>query len=111
VAEIRHSEKLRAIQTAEELARALGAPARVVSGLGPNDDISPLRREVSWSEKNLMIVGHMPFLGRIAASLLCQDESLSVVAFRKGGIVRLDRLEGRRWTLSWAIPPEVMSIG
>jgi len=108
VVEIRHSDKLRARQTAEELERALGAPAKQASGLGPNDDISPLRREISSSEKNLMIVGHMPFLGRLAASLLCQDESLPVVAFRTAGIVRLDHLDQGGWTLRWALPPDVL---
>jgi phosphohistidine phosphatase len=110
VAEIRHSDKLRAVQTAKELERTLVAPAKQASGLGPNDDVSALRREVSWSNENLMIVGHMPFLGHLAASLLCQDESMPVILFQMAGIVRLDRLEGSRWSLRWILPPEVISI-
>ena len=45
VAEIRHSDRLRAIQTAQEFERALGCPRRQVRGLGPDDDINPVRRE------------------------------------------------------------------
>jgi len=111
VAEIRHSDKLRAIQTARELERTLGAPTKQVSGLDPNDDISGLRRELSWSKNNLLIVGHMPFLGRLAASLLCQDESSPVIHFQMAGIVKLDRLDGSRWILHWILPPEVISEG
>ncbi len=109
VAEIRHSDKLRAIQTAEQFEHTLGTTAKQTSGLGPNDDISALLRELSWSGENLMIVGHMPFLGRLAASLLCQDESMPVVDFQTAGIVRLDRCEDSRWCLRWALPPEVIA--
>ncbi len=105
VTEIRHSDKLRAVQTAEELALELSVPRREVSGLGPNDDIHPLARDVALTGDNLMIVGHLPFLGRLAAFLLCSDENLPAVEFENAGIVRLDRREGGRWSLRWAIPP------
>jgi phosphohistidine phosphatase len=105
VTEIRHSDKRRALQTAEELSSVLSAPRRQVSGLGPNDDINPLAREVASTNENLMIVGHLPFLGRLAAFLLCRDESLPAVEFQNAGIVRLDRREEGRWSLRWAIPP------
>ncbi len=105
VTEIRHSDKLRAVQTAEELALELSVPRREVSGLGSNDDIHPLARDVALTDDNLMIVGHLPFLGRLAVFLLCSDESLPAVEFENAGIVRLDRREGGRWSLRWAIPP------
>ena len=60
-----------------------------------------LRREVQSRNENLMIVGHLPFLNRLAAALLCQDESMPVVAFQQAGIVRLDRDKGGRWSLTW----------
>jgi hypothetical protein len=44
----------------------------------------------------------------LAAALLCQDESMPVVAFQQAGIVRLDRGEGGRWSLNWALPPDIM---
>lgn len=109
VAEIRHSDKLRAIQTAEELERALGAPRRQSPGLAPNDDVSPLSREVASRPENLMVVGHLPFLSRLAGRLLSQDESLPVVDFQMGGVVRIDRRPDGNWSLRWALPPEVIS--
>jgi phosphohistidine phosphatase len=108
VAEIRHSDKLRAIQTAEEFERALAASRVQAPGLQPDDDINPLRREVASRENSLMIVGHLPFLARLAAALLARDESLPVVAFQNAGIVRLDRKGDGPWSLCWAMTPEVM---
>lgn len=108
IAEIRHSDKLRAAQTAEEFERALGVARREVPGLAPKDDINPVAREVASSNTNLMIVGHQPFLGRLTAFLLCEDESLPVTEFQYAGIVRLDRREDGRFTLRWNLPPEVI---
>jgi phosphohistidine phosphatase len=109
VAEIRHSNKLRAIQTAEVLGRALQAPYREMAGLGPKDDVSVLAQELASSTENLMIVGHLPFLARLASLLLCQLESATAVEFRNAGIVRLDRREEGGWSLRWAIPPNVLA--
>jgi phosphohistidine phosphatase len=108
VAEIRHSNKLRAAQTAEEFERALGVPRREVLGLAPKDDIDPVARELASSKDDVMIVGHQPFLGRLAAFLLCGDAGLPVVGFQNAGLVRLDRSEDGRWGLTWNLPPEVL---
>ena len=107
VAEIRHSTKLRAAQTAEEFERALAVPRREVPGLAPKDDVDAVARELASSKDDVMIVGHQPFLGRLAALLLCGDAGLPVVRFQNAGLVRLDRDEDGRWTLTWNLPPEV----
>jgi phosphohistidine phosphatase len=109
VSEIRHSDKLRAVQTAEVLGRALQAPCKQTAGLGPNDDVSSLAQELSASTDDLMIVGHLPFLGRLASQLLCQVDSAPTVEFQNAGIVRLDRREDGSWSLRWAIPPSVLA--
>jgi phosphohistidine phosphatase len=108
VAEIRHSEKLRAVQTAQEFERALGCPRRQLPRIGPNDDINPLRREAAGLQQNVMVVGHLPYLGRIAGALLAQDESMPVVVFHPAAIVRLDRRDDARWSLQLVMPPGVM---
>jgi phosphohistidine phosphatase len=109
IAEIRHSDKLRASQTAEELSRALHAPCRQTPGLGPNDDVSPLAEELASSEDNLMIVGHLPFLENLASQLLCKGENEMILEFQNAGLVRLDRREDGGWSLRWAIPPSVLA--
>jgi phosphohistidine phosphatase len=108
VTEIRHSSKLRAAQTAEEFERALGVPRREVAGLAPKDDIEPVARELVSAKDDFMIVGHQPFLGHLAAFLLCGDAHLPVVGFANAGLVRLDRSEVGRWTLRWNLPADVV---
>jgi phosphohistidine phosphatase len=108
VAEIRHSDRLRAIQTAQEFERALGCPRRQLVGIGPDDDINPLRREAAGLSDNVMVVGHLPYLNRIAGALLAQDESMPVVVFHPASLIRLDRRDDGRWSLQLVMPPGVM---
>src|SRR2546425_809987 len=71
---IEHSEKLRARQTAEILAARL-RPAegtRQIAGIAPNDDVEPMRARLAKESKNLMLVGHLPYLSRLLARLLGQ---------------------------------------
>jgi len=108
VAEIRHSEKLRSLQTAQEFERILGCPRKQVTGIGPDDDINPLRREAAGLPHNVMVIGHLPFLNRISGALLAQDESMPVVVFHPASLVRLDRREDARWSLQLVLPVGVM---
>src|SRR2546428_602739 len=63
---VEHSDKLRARQTAEILAlRLRPAEGRVqVAGLAPNDDVEPTRARLMVESGSLMLVGHLPHLGR-----------------------------------------------
>jgi phosphohistidine phosphatase len=108
VAEIRHSDRLRAVQTAQEFERALGCPRKQVPGLCPDDDINPLRREAAGLQQNVMVVGHLPYLNRLAGALLAQDESMPVVVFHPASLIRLDRRDDARWSLQLVMPPGVM---
>ncbi len=109
VAEIWHSGKLRARQTAEIFAEAMRPPSGVHEkpGLGPLEDVAPLVATLAGLEHNLMIVGHLPHLSRFTSRLLCGDETKSIVAFQMGGIVRLDREATGEWSLRWVVVPEL----
>jgi phosphohistidine phosphatase len=102
------SGKTRARQTAEILAAALHPPGgvREAPGLNPLDDVSP------WSslnpEENLMLVGHLPFMARLAALLVAGSPERPVIAFQNSGIVCLDRAEGGvNWVIRWALVPKL----
>lgn len=107
VAEIRHSGKLRAQQTAEAFAEALGAPLSESEGLLPKDEVAALADEVGERNENLMIVGHLPHLARLASRLLAGTEEPHLVAFQNCGIVRLDRDADERFHVRWVAPLEV----
>jgi phosphohistidine phosphatase len=72
VAEIRHSGLVRARQTAEILAAALAPRDGVVAaaGLAPDDDPEEARRELARLREPVLLVGHMPHLGRLLAALV-----------------------------------------
>lgn len=110
VNQIVHSGKLRAKQTAEVLAEHLH-PAK---GVMAAEDLKPLADPKVWKNRlaetteDIIIVGHLPHLGKLAGYLLSGDESREVVTFRMGGIACLERDESGRWTVRWMIIPEMI---
>lgn len=106
-----HSGKTRAEQTAEIMASSLNPSGKAVEkgGLSPLDDVKVTSKEIRGSEKDLMVVGHLPHLGRLAALLLTGDESRAVVAFQQGGVVCLEADETReKWMVAWMLVPEII---
>lgn len=108
VHQIRHSGKTRAGQTAAILGEALSPAGGVVatSGLAPLDDVRPLAKTLARESEPFMLVGHLPFLARLAGLLLTGDPDRPVVAFRNSGIVCLAR-EDDRWLVAWTLTPEL----
>ncbi len=105
---VRHSGKLRAKQTAEILASLLGVPGppQEVGGLAPNDPPELALELVQRSASDLLLVGHLPHLSRLA-SLLVGAAERTVVRFRMGGVVCLGRDESGAWALEWMLVPEL----
>ncbi len=105
-----HSGKTRAAQTAEVLAGVVRVRDAVAvrRGLSPNDDVAHLVGELAVLKIDVMIVGHMPFVARLASLLLTGRDATLPVAFKNGGIVCLSRLDPERWQLEWAVTPEII---
>jgi phosphohistidine phosphatase len=105
-----HSGKLRAQQTAELLApctRAGGVMHH--DGLAPKDAVEPIKQELEQGNSNVMIVGHLPFLGRLAALLLTGNPDNDVVTFQFGCVVCLKPEDAGKWRLEWMIVPKLLS--
>ena len=107
---ILHSGKTRAQQTAEIITAQLGPDCHVREreGLAPSDPAKALANELSGMANDLMIVGHLPFLGKLASMLLAGSEAKNLVAFRQGGVVCLQRNEDQTWQLAWMVTPEIL---
>jgi len=105
-----HSGKRRAAETAELLAEVIEIKEAKIArdGLGPNDDVTVLRNELAFSQQDIMIVGHLPFLSKVVSLLLAGSESANTVAFRNGGIVCLNRSETNQWQIDWIVTPELI---
>jgi phosphohistidine phosphatase len=103
-----HSGKLRARQTAQILAEGLGVPrTQERAGLNPGDPVAPV---VAWlagaPHESLAVVGHLPFLERLASALVAGDERAHVVEFHNGGLVLLvPKDDGEGYCVDWALVP------
>ena len=105
------SGKKRSVQTAEILAEVVEIKDAHTTrkGLEPNDDVTQLKDELVSIERDVMIVGHLPFLNKLASLLLSGRESSDMVAFRQGGIVCLNRSEPDQWQIDWMVTPELLA--
>lgn len=102
-----HSGKLRAAQTAQRIASRIDVPMEEVDGLAPMDEPATWQERLAGGTEDLMLVGHLPHLERLASLLLCGDPETDMVRFFNGGIVCLEGGD-RGWTVRWAIPPSLV---
>ena len=105
------SGKKRSVQTAELLAEVVKIKDSHTTrkGLEPNDDVTQLKDELVSIQRDVMIVGHLPFLGKLASLLLSGRESCDTVAFRQGCIVCLSHPEPDQWQIDWMVTPELLA--
>lgn len=105
-----HSTKTRAIETAQIFAQALspkqGTEQR--EGLAPNDPVKKAFDNIASENRDIMIVGHLPFLQKLASLALVNSESSEMVGFRKGAVVCLEHKEANVWQLIFAITPDML---
>jgi phosphohistidine phosphatase len=109
--QIRHSGKTRARQTAEILGAALIPSEGVVgvSGLSPLDDVEPVAKELDESSQPVMLVGHLPFMERLAGQMTVGDAHKPVIDFTNAGIVCLEKRDSH-WQAVWILTPEIAQI-
>ena len=105
---IYHSRKRRAKQTAGVMGDHINPPR----GLIEDDHLNPMDAPEFWFKKlkklkrDTMLVGHLPFLGKLAGLLICNDADRAVVRFQSSEVVCLKREESAEWLINWVINPE-----
>ena len=108
VKQIWHSGLARALETAEEIAPYLRGRPKLTKhvGLAPTDSAATMAKTLATVKDDLMIVGHEPFLGKLAAQLVLSRHSPSFLHLRKPSIVCLERDEDDDgdWRLGWMLP-------
>ena len=112
VNEIVSSPKVRAIQTAEPVASALGRPIIVDDRLGGGLDIEGLEAILAdlGDPGRVIIVGHDPDFSALVADLA----GASSIPMRKGALARLDAgrpLGPGGAILRWLLPPDALEAG
>lgn len=112
VHQIRHSGLLRAQQTADIFARQIKPAGGVVAvrGLLFDDPVDELARELALETEPVMLVGHNPFMERLAAALLRADTAQPPVWFATSSTACFDLVEGL-WTVKWVLHRELAGAG
>jgi phosphohistidine phosphatase len=109
VSQIKHSVKTRAHKTAEIFASTLN-PARgimEVAGLKPMDDVTAFAARIDPDE-NTMLVGHLPFMDRMASYLVTGSTDKPVFKFQNSGIVCLNKNpDNESWVIVWTLMPKI----
>lgn len=106
-----HSAKLRAEETAkifsDRLKPVKGLERR--EGLAPNDPVNEVFSLIESHEEDIMLVGHMPFLQKLASLLITGDESVRAVKFTQGGVVGLEKSEANNWQVIFSLSADIIS--
>jgi len=102
-AQIFHSDKTRAKQTAEIMGRILapGLMPEQRSGLKPNDDPHKLIAEIESWQQDTLICSHLPFVPSLIVQLSGQPQGMGFVP---GTIVCLEK-ENHVWKINWMETP------
>jgi phosphohistidine phosphatase len=110
VSRLYHSGKTRAEQTAELLGWAVDreGQAEARDGLAPNDPTEPVAQEAADWQDDAMIVGHLPFVDRLASRLVAGREDAGVAFFVPGTAVCLEQAEEGGWGVAWMVRPELL---
>ena len=105
-----HSGKLRAQQTAKQLAQAIAPEVELeVSGLiNPNDNPKAFDWQSESWDRDTLIVGHLPFMAKLVSHLLINDENRLITTYQPGSIVCLEHIKAAEWHINWMIRPELL---
>jgi phosphohistidine phosphatase len=99
-----HSGILRAQQTAELVATVLLPQngVRQLSGLLPDDDPIDIMAQAEEFAESVLLVSHLPCLGRLAGLMTSGDSERSIIDFAPATLVCLTR-QANRWKLNWSL--------
>jgi phosphohistidine phosphatase len=106
-----HSGKTRATQTAQFLSDIIGPDGEVEEsdvGLAPNDPTEPLKNQIENGDEDVMIVGHLPFMGRLVSHLVTGSPEAETVSFEPGTVACLNKDEEGNWTVHWMVRPSLL---
>ena len=99
-----HSGKTRSRQTAEIWGRLVQVDPEEGDALGPDDDPTTWVRQLDDEAGDVMLVGHLPHLARLANGLLTGDPDRQVIRFQQGALVAMDH-DDAGWIIALVLPP------
>ena len=109
VGTVLHSGKLRAKETAREIAAALEPAGGVkkVTGLAPNDDPVQALEWIETADEDLMLVSHLPFLDNLLKELVKPAQGEELPSFDSGALVGVEKMGGQ-WQIFRQLGPRMI---
>jgi phosphohistidine phosphatase len=99
-----HSDKTRSFQTAEIISKAIGVNNLTArKDLGPAEPVNKFPQEILKENGDLMIVGHIPFIQRLAGLLLANSANVDIIRFHKSSVACLEY--DKYWKILWIANP------
>ena len=100
-----HSEKKRAKETAAIMAGRLSLEDKLemAGGLSPNEEPDQWVMNIEEMDEDIMLVGHLPHLPRLASILLSGDEQGENVTFFTATMAAIEKGDDNCWKLIWTI--------
>jgi phosphohistidine phosphatase len=105
-----HSTKARAIETAAFVDKTLGEkiPLDIHRGLNPGDSVEKFFEQLQEdAPDNLLIVGHLPFVGSLLSFLVTGGES-NPVSYHTGTLVAIEGTFEDGFIILWAVTPDCL---
>jgi len=102
-----HSKKTRSVQTAQMISGSITcSEIEERDDINPKDPVDKLQEGIQALDADLMIVGHLPFLQKLASLLLTGSDRNELISFKNSGVICLEYQEN--WKLAWFVPPYVL---
>jgi len=113
IAQILHSGKTRAKETAEILRPLLKSHSQIYEGQGlaPNDSPEAFLHQLRDRTKDTLVAGHMPFVARTVSQALTGAPDRQLVEFVPGSVAGIERIDGASWRLFMFARPEFFHRG
>ncbi len=104
-----HSGKARAAQTAEILNAGLDGNAKLEAwaGLRPNDAVAPVAERLRQAGSDLMVVGHLPFMAKLAGFLVSARDD-AILDFHTTAVACFLNSDTGTWLLEWLVNPDLL---
>jgi phosphohistidine phosphatase len=105
-----HSPLVRAVDTAQLLAKGLGGRIRLklVAGLLHDDNPAIMAKKLNGQRRPVAVVGHEPHLSALASVLIAGKARPPLVVLKKCAVLALERA-GRRWAVRWQVSPGMLA--
>ena len=102
-----HSDKSRAVQTAEFISKIIGVDNLIArQDLAPAEPVNKFPQEILKCNGDLMIVGHIPFIQKLSSLLLTNSVNADIIRFYKSGVACLEH--DKYWKILWIASPNTI---